>query len=55
MCMCCHKIPEVNAFHLKGRPRLSWNTAALEFLQNLSKITDRNNSLVEFLSEISYA
>ena len=29
-CVCCHEIPEVNAFHLKGKARLSWNTGALE-------------------------
>ena len=32
-CVCCHEIPEVKAFHLKGKARLSWNTAALEFTE----------------------
>ena len=32
-CVCCHKIPEVKAFHLKGKARPSWNTAALEFTE----------------------
>ena len=32
-CMCCPEIPEVKAFHLKGKARLSWNTAALEFTE----------------------
>ena len=32
-CECCHEIPEVKAFHLKGKARLSWNTAALEFTE----------------------
>ena len=30
-CLCCHKIPGVKAFHLKGETRLSWNTTALGF------------------------
>ena len=30
-CVGCHEIPEVTAFHLKGKARLSRNTAALEF------------------------
>ena len=30
-CMCCYEIPEVEAFHLKGKLRLPWNTAVLEF------------------------
>ena len=30
-CVCCHEIPEVKAFHLKGKARPSWNAAALEF------------------------
>ena len=30
---CCHEIPEVKAFHLKGKARLSWNTADLEFTE----------------------
>ena len=30
-CVCCHEIPEVKAFHLKGKARLS--TAALEFAE----------------------
>ena len=30
-CMCYHEIPHVKAFHLKGKARLSWNTAAQEF------------------------
>ena len=29
-CVCCHEISEVKAFHLKGKTRLSWNTAALD-------------------------
>ena len=29
--MCCQEIPEVKAFHLKGKARLSWNTDALKF------------------------
>ena len=32
-CVCCHEIPEVKAFHLKGKARLSWNTAAMEFTE----------------------
>ena len=32
-CVCCHEIPEVKAFHLKGKARLSSNTAALEFTE----------------------
>ena len=32
-CVCCHEVPEVKAFHLKGKARLSWNTAALEFTE----------------------
>ena len=32
-CVCCHEIPEVKAFHLKGKARLSWNTAALQFTE----------------------
>ena len=32
-CVCCHEIPEVKAFHVKGKARLSWNTAALEFTE----------------------
>ena len=30
-CVCCHEIPEVTEFHLKGKARLSWNTVPLEF------------------------
>ena len=30
-CVCCHEIPEVKTLHLKGKARLSCNTAALEF------------------------
>ena len=30
-CVCCHEMPEVKAFHLRDKARLSWNTAALEF------------------------
>ena len=29
----CHEIPEVKAFHLKGKARPSWNTTALEFTE----------------------
>ena len=32
-CVCCKEIPEVKAIHLKGKARLSWNTAALEFTE----------------------
>ena len=32
-CVYCQEIPEIKAFHLKGKPRLSWNTAALEFTE----------------------
>ena len=32
-CVCCNEIPEVKAIHLKGKARLSWNTAALEFTE----------------------
>ena len=32
-CVCCHEIPEVQAFHLKGKARLSWNSDALEFTE----------------------
>ena len=32
-CVCCHEIPEVKAFHLKDKARLSWNTVALEFTE----------------------
>ena len=32
-CVCCHKISEVKAFHLKGKARLSWNAAALGFIE----------------------
>ena len=31
--VCCHEIPEVKAFFLKGKARPSWNTAALEFTE----------------------
>ena len=34
-CVCCHKIAEVKTFHLKGKARLSWNTAALEFTEKV--------------------
>ena len=30
-CVCCYEIPEVRAFHLRGKATLPWNTAALEF------------------------
>ena len=30
-CTCNQEIPEVKAFHLKGKARLSWNTDALKF------------------------
>ena len=32
-CMCCHKIPEVKAFNLKGKARLSSNITDLEFVE----------------------
>ena len=32
-CVYCQEIPEIKAFHLKGKARLSWNTAALEFTE----------------------
>ena len=32
-CVCCYEVPKVKAFHLKGKARLSWNTAALEFTE----------------------
>ena len=32
-CVCCHEIPEVKAFNLKGKTRLSWNIADLEFTE----------------------
>ena len=32
-CACCHEIPEVEALHLKGKARLSWNTVVLEFTE----------------------
>ena len=32
-CMCCYEVPEFKTFHLKGKARLSWNTAALEFTE----------------------
>ena len=30
-CVCCYEFPKVKAFHLKGKARLFWNLAALEF------------------------
>ena len=32
-CVYCQEIPEIKAFHLKGKARLSWNTAALQFTE----------------------
>ena len=32
-CVCFHEIPEVKGFHLNGKARLSWNTAALQFTE----------------------
>ena len=34
------------AFHSKGKAKLPWNTAALEFLTKLAETTERNNFLV---------
>ena len=34
------------AFHSKGKAKLPWNTAALEFLTKLAEIAERNNFLV---------
>ena len=43
------------AFHLQGKARLSWNTAALEFLPKLAQNNcEGNHFLVEFSSDISY-
>ena len=30
-CMCCYDIPNVKAFQLKRKARLTWNTAVLRF------------------------
>ena len=32
-----HEIPEVKAFHLKGKATLSWNAATLEFLAKFAE------------------
>ena len=32
-CICCHKILEAKAFNLKGKTRLFWNIADLEFIE----------------------
>ena len=32
-CMYCHEIPEVKAFNLKGKTKLFWNIADLEFTE----------------------
>ena len=43
------------AFHLQGKARLSWNTAALEFLPKLAPNNcEGNHFLVELSSDISY-
>ena len=43
------------AFHLQGKARLSWNTAALEFLPKLAQNNcEGNHFLAEFSSDISY-
>ena len=31
VCVCCHEIPEVKTFNLKGKTRLFWNIADLDF------------------------
>ena len=36
--VCCHEIPEVKACHFKGKARLSWNTAALEFREAVVRL-----------------
>ena len=33
-CVCCHEIPAVKAFHLKGEARLFWYKAVLELFCN---------------------
>ena len=32
-CVCCHEILEVKVFNLKGKTRLAWNIADLEFTE----------------------
>ena len=36
--VCYHQIPEVKVFHLKGKTRLFWNIAVLQF----SKFMENN-------------
>ena len=52
--MYCHEIPEVKAFHLKGKTRLSCSriTAVLEFFA-VEFNCKGNHFLEEFFSEIS--
>ena len=51
-CVCCYEIPAVQAFHLKFKAILSWNTAALEFFAVEFNCVG-NHFLEEFFSEIS--
>lgn len=52
-CMFWLKIPEVKPFHLKGKARLSWNIAALQFLAKLAENNcEGDHFLVEFFSKI---
>ena len=48
--VCCYKIPEVKAFHLKSKARLSCNKLLWNFLQNLPKI-----SVKEIISKQSFS
>ena len=51
-CMCYHEIPAVQAFHLKFKAKLSWNTAVLEFFA-VEFNSVGNHFLEESFSEIS--
>ena len=51
-CVCCHEIPEVNAFHLKCKARLPWNAAVLGFFA-VEFNCEGNPFLKGFSSEIS--
>ena len=52
-CLCCRKIPEVEAFHLKRIAILFWNQVALELFAKLVESSCKgNNFLEEFFSEI---
>ena len=53
-CAYYHKIMNVKLFHLKGKARLSWNMAAVEFFVKLTNNgCEENHFLVAFFPEIS--